>query len=163
MTEHNHKVYTAADFERYYSGQMSDIEMHALEKSALEDPFLADALEGYGYTKTPVNDVTELRDKFSKKKNRNQLFFLQNKVWLKVAASIILFAGIGYMIYELNSQKSFLAMSERKEIVRDKDSFATTQNDTTKNNETAFANTLELKDKQSSDKKSLDKKYLDKK
>ena len=67
MTEQNHKVYTAADFERYYSGQMSDAEMHALEKSALEDPFLADALEGYSYTKTPVHDVAELKERLSKK------------------------------------------------------------------------------------------------
>ena len=41
----DHK-YTAADFERYHSGKMSAGEMHALEKAAMEDPFLADALEG---------------------------------------------------------------------------------------------------------------------
>lgn len=39
--------YTAADLLRYASGRMSAPEMHQLEKAALEDPFLAEALEGY--------------------------------------------------------------------------------------------------------------------
>ena len=38
--------YTAGDLERYVSGQMSREEMHRLEKAALDDPFLAEALEG---------------------------------------------------------------------------------------------------------------------
>jgi hypothetical protein len=38
--------YTAGDLERYISGQMSRDEMHRLEKTALDDPFLAEALEG---------------------------------------------------------------------------------------------------------------------
>ena len=42
-----HKIYSAADIERYYNGLMSASERHALEKAALEDPFLSDAFEGY--------------------------------------------------------------------------------------------------------------------
>ncbi len=34
------------DIARYLSGKMSPSEMHALERKALDDPFLADALEG---------------------------------------------------------------------------------------------------------------------
>ncbi|MBT1686614.1 hypothetical protein [Dawidia soli] len=34
------------DIERYLNGELSPAEMHALEKKALYDPFLADALEG---------------------------------------------------------------------------------------------------------------------
>ena len=34
------------DIARYLSGRMSPAEMHALEKRALDDPFIADALEG---------------------------------------------------------------------------------------------------------------------
>lgn len=56
MADHSkyNNEFTAQDIERYYSGQMSSIEMHQLEKAAMEDPFLADALEGYGYTHTPA-------------------------------------------------------------------------------------------------------------
>lgn len=34
------------DIARYHKGELSPAEMHALEKAALDDPFLADALEG---------------------------------------------------------------------------------------------------------------------
>lgn len=34
------------DIERYLSGEMTPTEMHALEREALDDPFLAEALEG---------------------------------------------------------------------------------------------------------------------
>ena len=34
------------DIERYLSGKMTPAEQHAIEKKALSDPFLADALEG---------------------------------------------------------------------------------------------------------------------
>ena len=34
------------DIERYRKGELTPSEMHALEKKALSDPFLADALEG---------------------------------------------------------------------------------------------------------------------
>lgn len=40
MKDHKH------DIERYLSGGMTPAEMHALERAALSDPFLADALEG---------------------------------------------------------------------------------------------------------------------
>ena len=49
MTDHSkyNNGFTAGDFERYHNGSMSPLEMHQLEKAAMEDPFLADALEGY--------------------------------------------------------------------------------------------------------------------
>ncbi len=34
------------DIERYRKGELTPAQMHALEKKALSDPFLADALEG---------------------------------------------------------------------------------------------------------------------
>jgi len=39
--------YSAADIQRYVKGQMSSAEMHAIETAALDDPFLADAIEGF--------------------------------------------------------------------------------------------------------------------
>lgn len=38
--------YSAADIQRYVQGKLSAGEMHAMEKAALDDPFLADAIEG---------------------------------------------------------------------------------------------------------------------
>jgi hypothetical protein len=45
----NHKNtpgYQASDLEKYRRGELSAREMHALEAAAMDDPFLADALEG---------------------------------------------------------------------------------------------------------------------
>jgi hypothetical protein len=49
MSDHKEhiKQYTAADIQRYVQGKLSPREMHAMEKAALDDPFLADAIEGY--------------------------------------------------------------------------------------------------------------------
>ncbi len=72
--------YTAADFERYHSGQMNESEMHALEKASLQDPFLADALEGYSYTSTSEKDISDLKEKLLiKKKRRNNIFGKQKE------------------------------------------------------------------------------------
>jgi len=53
-----HISYTAADLLAYARGQMDAKQMHALEKAALEDDFLAEALEGYMMenTKTQIID-----------------------------------------------------------------------------------------------------------
>lgn len=97
-------TYTAADFERYHSGEMSVEEMHALEKAALADPFLADALEGYANTNTPVKDIAELKQKLFENRKRKNIFFLSSKQnpLLRIAAVFILVAGIGYLAYQLN-------------------------------------------------------------
>ena len=39
--------YSAEDIRKYLDGRLSDPEMQAMEKAALDDPFLADAIEGY--------------------------------------------------------------------------------------------------------------------
>ena len=114
----NNYTYTAADFERYHSGRMAEAEMHAIEKAALQDPFLAEALEGYTYTDSPVQDIDELKEKLLQKKKKKNVFLRikQQNVWLRIAALFILIAGIGYMTYQLNSNKesNMLATKERK-------------------------------------------------
>ena len=114
----NNYTYTAADFERYHSGRMAEAEMHANEKAALQDPFLAEALEGYIYTDTPVQDIDELKEKLlQKKKNKNVFLGIKKQnVWLRIAALFILIAGIGYMAYQLNYNKvsNMLAAKEKK-------------------------------------------------
>lgn len=51
--------YSAADIEKYWKGQLSPEAMHAMERAALEDPFLADAMDGYRQLEnTPPNKLT---------------------------------------------------------------------------------------------------------
>src|SRR5439155_18288995 len=63
-----YKNFTAADIERYHKGLLSPEEMHAVEKAALDDPFLADALEGYGGASTnAAADLSELEKKLQQR------------------------------------------------------------------------------------------------
>src|SRR6476659_1675010 len=96
---YNHNTFTAQDIERYYNGQMPAAEMHALEKAALEDPFLADAMEGYQHTQTPVEDVAYLKNKL-KERSSQKIFFMQRSSaapFLKIAAMLLLLAGAGLL------------------------------------------------------------------
>ncbi len=43
----NFKHYTATDIARYHNGQLAAVQMHAMELQALEDPILADAMDGF--------------------------------------------------------------------------------------------------------------------
>ncbi|GAA4731785.1 energy transducer TonB [Flavisolibacter ginsenosidimutans] len=98
------KTYTAADIARYHSGELSAAERHALEKAALDDPFLADALEGYAATKTPVKDLTALQQKLQlrieKEKGRRKISSIGTN-WMRVAALFILIAVGGWAIVQL--------------------------------------------------------------
>ncbi|MCF3108516.1 hypothetical protein LL912_06980 [Niabella sp. CC-SYL272] len=62
--------YTIEDIRRYLSGSMSSAEMHDMEKAALSDPFLADALDGYGTATPAVTDMhlNEIRGRISGQK-----------------------------------------------------------------------------------------------
>jgi len=63
-TEHTYH-YTEGDIRRYLSGSMTAQEMHYLEKTALNDPMLADAIDGYRNahletTKKHLNEINAL-------------------------------------------------------------------------------------------------------
>jgi hypothetical protein len=104
----NEKKYNAIDFARYHSGIMRPDEMHALEKAALEDPFLADALEGYIHSKDHEKELSEIRMRLEEKRKQSKVFSissLSSGAWWKIAAMFILFAGAGYFFYVTNSKK----------------------------------------------------------
>lgn len=107
----NHINYTSEDFKRYYSGTMTAAERHALEKAALDDPFLADALEGYKYS-TP-GDVQHLKiaikDRIKRKDGNVRLFRLP---WLRIAAMLVVLVGAGWLVYRFAiPSKNDLAIS----------------------------------------------------
>jgi TonB family protein len=83
------------DIERYKKGELTAAEMHALEKQALTDPFLADALEGAAQIATEdfVADVRELNDKVAKKHSASPW------IWpLRMAAGVALILVVSYLI-----------------------------------------------------------------
>src|SRR4029079_13219277 len=103
----NNRNYTAADIERYHAGKMSAAEMHALEKAAMEDPFLADALEGYAFTATPHKDLDSIRSRLFEQKEEEKAvpFIRKNYGWLRAAAIIIFIAGGAWLAFRLTGSK----------------------------------------------------------
>ncbi len=98
----NKKIYTVADFANYHKGTMPFAEMHALEKDALEDPFLADALEGYAITHTAENDTLAMKKRLSSYNNKASIFSASTFIhttWFRIAALLIVILGIGYFYY----------------------------------------------------------------
>ena len=103
MQSSKNKEYTAADIERYHAGSMPAEQMHALEKAAMEDPFLADALEGYQFTKTPAADVQKIRERLNGNEKAKVLTLFQRIHWLRVAAAVLLLAGGTWLAIRLTS------------------------------------------------------------
>jgi hypothetical protein len=102
MNKVNHnKIYTAAELRRYHSGQMQPDEMHVLERAALEDPMLADALEGYGKEKKGEESLALIRQKLDAKYPKShaaKIVSFNKKIWsaVAVAASILLICGYAF-------------------------------------------------------------------
>lgn len=102
--------FSAEDIRRYHAGEMPPHEMHAMEKAALEDPFLADAMEGYTYTTTAKKDLEELRNKLLVQEKNKKIISLPAKrrsfyEAFKVAALVLLLAGAGWVVYQFSLPK----------------------------------------------------------
>lgn len=114
-TNHN-KQYTAEDIQRYHTGNMNVAQMHALEKAALDDPFLADALEGYHNTQTAAADLKNIRTRLDALQNENKVIHLnKNRFgWMKIAAAVIVLIGAGSLFYYVsNDQRNELVMQDK--------------------------------------------------
>ena len=118
------KKYSATDFARYYSGTMPPNEMHAIEKAALEDPFLADALEGYAYSIDAKKETDEIRIQLDEKRIQKKAFsvlsFSQN-TWWKIAAMLIIICGAGYLFFFVKVKKENSLVVKQEVIKKEKD------------------------------------------
>jgi hypothetical protein len=112
--------YTAADIEKYWKGALSAAEMHAMEKAAMDDPFLADALEGYKNINLGEAGLDTLRDKLDKRVAAVvPILNLKRKrfTWVRAAAAIIIIVGLGLLVQQLvfnDRNKSSLADLKKK-------------------------------------------------
>lgn len=102
-----YKHYSAADIRKYLQGDLSAREMQALEAAALEDPFLADALEGIekdrqlrGETafREDLAGLKERLDLRIAKKNKGTVLPFYHSGWRAIAAIIIL-VSLGAITY----------------------------------------------------------------
>ena len=63
------------DIDKYLRGEMTPAEMNALEKKALQDPFLADALEGVQQlsSKEFASDLNQLQHAFNTRVHKRSI------------------------------------------------------------------------------------------
>jgi len=113
--DNNIKKYSAADIEKYWNGQLSRSEMNALEKAALDDPFLADALEGYQHISSAASDIVLLKQKLDERvEGSAKLVPMSSRrlPWLRVAAALVIIGGIGVLVSQLllNNKDKTVAM-----------------------------------------------------
>ena len=127
----NIKSYTATDIEKYHKGLLSPREMHDLEKAALDDPFLADALEGYAVSGINATaDIAELKKRLSDRTEENRKVIplaapsRSSFPWLRAAAMLVLVLGAAFLVYQFgfNKNSSPLAKSENKPVTATEDS-----------------------------------------
>jgi hypothetical protein len=90
--QHTYGNYNGDDIRRYLEGKMSPEEMHRIEKAALDDPFLSDAMEGFQLSGTAAvkEDLDELRDRLAERTSETE----KNRfVWWRIAAMLVLVLG----------------------------------------------------------------------
>jgi uncharacterized protein (UPF0333 family) len=134
----NIKHFTAIDIEKYHQGLLSNKERHDLEKAALDDPFLADALEGYAAAGVNAAvDIAGLKKRLEQRTHEAKVIPLntgrQNNFKLLRAAVVIAFvAGAAFLAYQFtgNNKSNDIAQAEPKktETIKAADSVAPVTN-----------------------------------
>lgn len=87
---------------QYLAGELDDKAMHALERQALNDPFLADAIEGYA-GHTPEQTVhqqelaSRLSDRIATRTGRVRPMYYR---WAAAAAILLLMFSAGWFLWE---------------------------------------------------------------
>jgi hypothetical protein len=108
-TKNHSKTWSDAEIRMYLNGELSPREMHALERAALDDPFLADALEGFNTIPTPEGDIDQLRSRLAarvEEKEQGRILPWFRRPAFRVAAAVIGLAGIGLTAwYTLSSRQ----------------------------------------------------------
>jgi TonB family protein len=107
------------DIERYLRGEMTAREMHALEKEALGDPFLSDALEGAQNSQADhfLFDLRELQSSVANRSGKRRPKMISMWNWsIGIAAGLLLVAVSGiYLIGNLSDKQK--ALSENIENI----------------------------------------------
>src|SRR5687767_14446691 len=97
------------DIEKYVRGELSPAERHALEQKALNDPFLAEALEGAEHA-GPEHFAVDLkmisRSLHAKTKGRRRIIDINGWQWYSgIAAGLMLFALCTYTVIVMIGQQ----------------------------------------------------------
>ena len=114
-----HIIYTKKDIDNYLQGKMQHDAMHSLERAALQDSFLADAIEGYSYADKSIadTDLNDIEAMILGNKQQAKIVPIEtNKTkWWNIAAAIVLFAGVGFASFFIliNNDKKPVVSNEK--------------------------------------------------
>jgi hypothetical protein len=123
MSVNNHiERFSALDIEKYHKGLLTAAERHGMEKAALEDPFLADAIEGY--TTAGVNvaaDMAELNKRLLHQTTDRKVIPITTSTtnkpiaWLRVAAAVLIIGGAAVLanqfIFNKRAEKTIVDLT----------------------------------------------------
>jgi hypothetical protein len=99
-------TYTAEYIQLYLSGKMPNKEMHELEAAALEDTFLADAIDGYENKDNVDNDLAFLREKINNRDSKKSSIQIRKLYTsLSIAASLLIVFSIAYFLINNTDHK----------------------------------------------------------
>lgn len=107
--------------EKYLNGELDARAMHELERQALDDPFLADALEGYaqkqGSSTAHLYDLNRrLQERIKPETKRLSLI-----ATLSIAATVLVFVGIGSWYWLFNKHSASIKntpTADKTEVVK---------------------------------------------
>ncbi|MBC7588424.1 MAG: carboxypeptidase regulatory-like domain-containing protein, partial [Chitinophagaceae bacterium] len=128
--------YNFNDIEQYLDGNMTSQESHLIEKTALKEPFLSDAIDGFEQTNLDVakqyliNIETAI---LGEEKKATKVVSMNpsssNKIWLRIAAAILLIVGVGSTIWMANKKgNSSITAYVKPAIIKQDPSSATLPN-----------------------------------
>ena len=127
MADKEQYIYNAADIDRYLNGEMTIKEMHDMERAALGDPFLFDAIEGFRKAdrRQTTRHLNEISAAIHAKKPPVKIIEMRPKKtyrWqIGVAAAAIIVLGIALFYKQSGNEVIALAGKQK----------TTNKNDTT--------------------------------
>ncbi|MDP4213976.1 MAG: carboxypeptidase-like regulatory domain-containing protein [Bacteroidota bacterium] len=124
------KSYTASDIRQYLDGKLSAAEMYALEKAAMDDPFLADAIEGMAMNdqrghvpfETGLDDLKRrLQEKINQREKRKKILPLFFRWQVAAAIGLLLISGaISYtFLIKKPATDKEISQNRKKESTQD--------------------------------------------
>ncbi len=91
---------TTEQLRKYVAGQLSRAEQYVVERAALNDPFVADALAGLMASPNTTDDLAELRERLQKRVSPTQTQRLGAWFWAS-AAAVVVGVGLGWVYFKI--------------------------------------------------------------
>jgi TonB family protein len=104
-----HRPYSIDDIRRYWSGALSHAEQHAMERAALDDPMLADAMDAFEHQAANSADLDDLRQRISGEAAAPVLPMAAKPggfAWMRWAAAVVVLLGLGGLIYRFSQPET---------------------------------------------------------